>query len=129
VEGSYAFAALDSDRHVITEGLYWPAIPATIVSKARALKQRLAAANEGSAFLSAVRKAQPEIGNAEGTVAIVHTSGGYHGEFQAQALYSVVVRSATGGKAQILRFDDTGAPVRMADEVPSGTDSVKQRYR
>jgi hypothetical protein len=129
VEGSYAFAALDSDRRVITEGVYWPAIPARIVSRARALKRKLASANEPerSTFLSAVRRARPEVENAEGTVTIVHTSAGYHGEFQALALYSVVVRSTTGGKAQILRFDDAGVPVRMVDEVPSGIDSVKQQ--
>jgi hypothetical protein len=53
-----------------------------------------------------------------GTVKIVHTSAGHHGKFEAKAVYSVVVRSANRGKAQIMRFDDMGAPVVMADEVP-----------
>lgn len=125
VEGSYAFAALDSAGHVITEGVYWPAISSSVVHKAQALKQRLALANEKDAFLADVQAKRPDVGNAVGTVKIVHTSAGYHGEFEAKAVYSVVVRSAYRGKAEIVRFDDTGAPVLMADELPSGKDSKK----
>ena len=123
VEGSYAFAALDSAGHVITEGVYWPAISASVVYKAQALKQRLASANEKAAFLADVQAKRPDVGNAVGTVKIVHTSAGYHGEFEANAVYSVVMRSAAGGKGEIVRFDDTGAPVVMADELPSGKES------
>ena len=108
VEGSYAFAALDSAGHVITEGVYWPAISASVVHKARALKQRLASANEKDTFLADVQAKRPDVGNAVGTVKIVHTSSGYHGEFEANAVYSVVARSTSGGKAEIVRFDETG---------------------
>ena len=127
VEGSYAFAALDSDGHVITEGVYWPAISASVVHNAQALKQRLASANEKATFLADVRAKRPDVGKAGGTVKIVHTSAGYHGEFEANAVYSVVVRHAAGGKAEIVRFDDTGAPVLMADELPSGKDPGKRK--
>jgi len=128
VEGSYAYAALDRERRVISEGLYWPAIPAGVVERAQALKKALASPAERTEFLSKVRRAQPEVGEvAEGTVTILHTSSGYHGEFQAQAVYSVVVRSRSGGKALILRFDDAGSPVRLGDSVESGIDSIKQQ--
>lgn len=127
VEGSYAFAALDSDGHVITEGVYWPAISASVVHNAQALKQKLASANEKAAFLGDVQAKRPDLGNEVGTVKIVHTSAGYHGEFEANAVYSVVVRSAAGGKAEIVRFDDTGSPVLMADELPSGKDSKRRK--
>jgi hypothetical protein len=120
VEGSYAFAALDSAGDVITEGVYWPAISRNVVYRAQALEEKLASANAHAAFLAGVRGAQPDIGDAVGTVKIVHTSAGHHGTFEARAVYSVVMPSAGGGKARILRFDDTGARVRMADEVPSG---------
>jgi hypothetical protein len=125
VEGSYAFAALDNAGQVITEGVYWPAIPASVVHKAQALKQRLASANERAAFLAGVRAARPDVGDPVGTVKIVHTSAGHHGKFEAKAVYSVVMRSVEGGKAQIVRFDDTGASTVMADELPSARDSVK----
>jgi hypothetical protein len=37
------------------------------------------------------------------------------------------VKSAIRGKASLVRFDDAGTPVEMADEKPTGTDSVKRR--
>jgi hypothetical protein len=131
VEGSFAFAALDRDRRVISEGVYWPEIPQRVVARAVALKQSIASPKEHAEFLTKARRAQPEIGDSEGSVVILHTSSGYHGEFQAHAVYSVVVRSAFGGKAQILRFDDAGSPLRLVDEVAGGAaggiDSVKER--
>jgi len=127
VEGSFAFAALDSTGKVITEGVYWPAIPASVVRQAQALKHRLDAVDEWQAFLARARAARPEVGEAVGEVKIVHTSAGHHGRFEAKAVYAIVARSAARGKAQIVRFDDTGAPVWMADELESTRDSVKQR--
>jgi hypothetical protein len=129
VEGSYAFAALDSAGKVITEGVYWPAIPASIVFKAQALAERLASPGGQASFFAAVQKAQPDLGDAAtaGEVKIVHTSAGYHGNFQARAVYSTVVPSAVGGKAQIRHFDENGAPMRLDDEVSKGVDSIKRK--
>lgn len=128
VEGSYAYAALDSEKRVISEGVYWPAIPAAVVERAQALKKKLESPEARTEFLDTVRRQQPEGGElSDGTVTILHTSSGYHGEFQAQAVYSVVVRSRTGGKALILRFDDAGSPVRLGDLVESGVDSIKRQ--
>ena len=127
MESSYAFAALDNGGRVITEGVYWPAIPANVVSNARAFAERLAAPRERAAFMAKVGKAAPGAGNTPGSVRIVHTSGAYHGPFQAAAVYSTVVPSRRGGKAQILRFDETGARVRLSDEASTETDSPKQQ--
>jgi hypothetical protein len=128
VEGSYAYAALDRERRVISEGVYWPAIPARVVERAQVLLKALASPAERADFLTKVRRAQPEAAEVpEGTVTILHTSSGYHGEFQAHAVYSVVVRSRSGGKALILRFDDAGSPLRLGDSVESGIDSIKQQ--
>jgi hypothetical protein len=129
VEGSYAFAALDSARNVITEGVYWPAIPAGVVFRAQALAERLASPAGQASFFATVKKAQPDLGDAAATgeVKIVHTAAGYHGNFQARAVYSTVVQSAVGGKAQIRNFDENGAPVRLDDEVSKGIDSMKRK--
>lgn len=127
VEGSVAFAALDSERQVITEAVYWPGIPSDVVQKAREFKQRLASESEKTAFLVRVRAARADVKETQGEVNIVHTSAGYHGAFEAKAVYTVVVRSPNGGKSQIVRFDETGAVVVMADERPTGTDSVKRQ--
>jgi hypothetical protein len=125
VDGSYAFAALDRAGGVITEGVYWPAIPAKVIYKAQTLAERLVSPHHHAAFLEQVRSQQPEVGDAVGTVKIVHTSSGHHGTFEAHAVYEIVTRGA--GKAKILRFDDTGAQVRMVDELRSGIDSIKRR--
>jgi hypothetical protein len=132
VEGSFAFAALDSESRVISEGLYWPAIPSGVIQKATDFRRRLDAEQERTAFLDRVRAALsqaalPEAREIEGELRIVHTSAGHHGAFEARAVYNVIVRSPNGGKPRILRFDETGALVTLADERPSGTDSRKRR--
>src|SRR4029453_7328262 len=88
VEGSFAFAALDSAGDVITEGVYWPAIPADIVRKAQRLKDRLDSVDEWHAFLARVKAVQPEVGEAVGEVKIVNTPAGYHGRLKARPVHS-----------------------------------------
>jgi hypothetical protein len=129
VENSVAFAALGSDGRAITEGVYWPAIPAEVVRQAVALKARLAAPEQARAFLDQVGRARPEAVGAEGEVRIVHTGPGYHGPFEARAVYSAIVRTPGGGKARILRFDDQATLVRLADETVgrARADSPKER--
>jgi hypothetical protein len=124
-KGSDAFAALDNGGRVITEGVYWPAIPASVLSNARAFAAR--APRERAAFTAKVGKAAPGAGNTPGSVEIVHTSGGYQGPFQAAAVYSTVVPSRRGGKAQIPRFDETGGRVRLNEEASTETDPPKQQ--
>jgi hypothetical protein len=128
VEGSFAFAALDSAREVISEGVFWPGIPSDVVEKARALKRQLDSENERGAYLARVRAAYPDVGDVRGEVKIVHTSAGHHGPFETRAVYTVAVavRGRDGGKFRILRFDETGALVVLADERPTGTDSAKR---
>jgi hypothetical protein len=126
IEGSVAFAALDSNHKVINEGVYWPAIPATVVARAQALRRMLADSQAKAGFLAKLRRVRPDIGDAEGSVVIVHTSAFYHGALQVQAVYSVLVRGG-GGKPQIVRFDDSGSQVRMAEETVRGTDTPKHK--
>ena len=116
VESSVAFAALGSDGRAITEGVYWPAIPAQVVRQAVALKARLESADQSRAFLDKVRLARPDAAGAEGEVRIVHTGGGYHGAFEARAVYSTIIRTPGGGKARIVRFDEQANVVQLADE-------------
>jgi len=127
VEGSFAYAALDSARRVISEGVYWPGIPSDVVQRARELQRRLDSSNERAAFLARVRASEADVRETAGEVKIVHTSAGHHGRYEARAVYSVVVRSPNGGKFRILRFDETGAAVVMADEQPTATDSAKRQ--
>jgi hypothetical protein len=127
VEGSFAFAAFDSNRTVISEGVYWPGIPEGIVRRAREFKQRLDSENERGAFLARVRSTEPDLREERGEVRVVHTSAGHHGGFEARPLYTVVRPSPNGGKARVLRFDESGALVIMPDERPTGSDSEKRQ--
>lgn len=129
VEGSFAYAALGADGKAISEGVYWPAISSDVVRRAVALQRLLASPDQAAPFLSRLRSAHPEMGDATGEVRIVHTGPSYHGSFDSRAVYSVVARNANGGKARILRFDDSGQPVTLADERRSGVDSVKAAMR
>ena len=126
VEGSFAFAAFDSNGEVITEGVYWPAIPDSVVDDAVQLKQKLDSPSEKAAFLHGVEAARADAKDALGEVKIVHTSAGHHGQFEAKAVYSTVVKSGFGGKASLVRFDPEAKLVSMADERVTGTDSPKK---
>ncbi|HEX8106643.1 MAG TPA: hypothetical protein VF516_02895 [Kofleriaceae bacterium] len=127
VEGSFAFAALDTSGAAITEGVYWPSIPADVVARAQELSRRLGSPDTRASFFEPVLKAHPEIDKAAGTVKIVHTSAGYPGRFEVQAVYSVIVRNPNRGKAKTLRFDGSGARVVLGDERATGADSPKTR--
>lgn len=127
VEGSFAYAALDTAGQPISEGVYWPAIPAATVAEAQALKAKLGSAAARSAYLAKVTAAQPDVGGEGCEVKIVHTGAGYGGAFDAKAVCSGIARSAAGGKPRIVRFDETGAQTAMADERHSSADSVKQQ--
>lgn len=125
VENSYAFAAFDKSGKIITEGAYWPAIPADVVRQAQALKVKLAGASEKSAFKAAAQAASPsgEVKDA-GEVRIVHTGFDHHGAFEAKAVVTTVARTAFGGKAQIIRLDSALKIVRLADELQLSNSTV-----
>ncbi|MGQ5522496.1 hypothetical protein ACUHMQ_04465 [Chitinimonas sp. PSY-7] len=124
VEGSFAFAALDNQGRSFSEGVYWPAISAQVVKKAVALKRKLSSADALQQFLGKAKTFRSDVADAEaGEVRIVHTSAGHHGAFEARAVYSMIVRNK-GQKAQIVRLDETGTPITMADEVKVATKDV-----
>ncbi|QDQ25197.1 hypothetical protein FNU76_01850 [Chitinimonas arctica] len=118
VEGSFAFAALDNRGQSISEGVYWPAIPAQVVRQAVALKHKLATEDGLRRFLGQAKSLKPDVARGEaGEVKIVHTGAGHHGAFEARAVYSLIVRSNALGKASIVRLDDAGVLLVMGDEL------------
>lgn len=129
VEGSFAFATLDNQGKSFSEGVYWPAIPAHVVRKAAALKRKLSSTDVEQQFRGKAEAIHPNAASSEaGEVRIIHTNAGYHGKFEAEAVYSLVVRNPEGGKAQIVRLDETGTPTIMGDEVKAALeDSAKKK--
>jgi hypothetical protein len=125
VENSYAFAAFDKDGKVITQGSFWPAIPASVVRQALALKAKLAKPSQRSGFLAAAQDASfgGEVKDA-GEVRIVHTGFDHHGQFEAKAVVTTTAKSAFGGKAQVIRLDENQGKVKLADETTASTEAV-----
>lgn len=123
VEGSHAFAAIDTNGDLITESVYWPAIPLDVVQAAAALDARLKSASERATFLAKARAVIP-IDDATGQVKIIHTSWTHHGAFEAHAVYDVL--TANTGKRANIHFNENGERIVMPEERPSGElDSVK----
>jgi hypothetical protein len=127
VEGSLAFAALDKAGDVISEGVYWPALPADVIGRAQALVRLLSSKTTRNAFVDRIRNVVPEAAAGDGEVKIVHTSGSNDGPFDAKAVYVVVYRQATSGPFVRELFDELGAQTQVADEIRAGVDMPKGR--
>ncbi|HKU38832.1 MAG TPA: hypothetical protein VJR89_11815 [Polyangiales bacterium] len=109
VQGSFAFVAFDADRQIITEGIYWPAIPSSVTKQALELENRLKSDVGRSEYMQAIRRNVPALPEAAGTVRIVHTSFADEGPFEAKAVFVIETRSPNGGMYSDLVFDDRGA--------------------
>ena len=83
VADSVAWARLDAGGEVMTEWVYWPAIPGAAIAEARRLKALVAAAPEE--FLAKLPQ-----GLSEGAVVIHHTPGTEQRPFEALATYDVI---------------------------------------
>jgi hypothetical protein len=128
VQGSFAFAALDGMDQVITEGVYWPAIPASVVAAAQNFSQQLGNATNRASFIAKVRRARAEAADVAGQVKIVHTSANSDAPFSAIAAYVVVHKTAQGARSVTDMFDENGTPVTIVDSVaPASPDSQKIR--
>lgn len=128
VESSLAFAAFDHNQSVISEGVYWPAIPAAVVARAQALAKTVSDESARGAYLAQVRSARPEVGDAIGEVKIIHTDASTTVPFEARAVYVVTHRPASGGMFVIDHFDERGQPVKLANSAEAArVDSPKQK--
>lgn len=115
VEGSFAFAAFDDSGAIITEGVYWPAIPADVVTEAVAFARQIASDDGLAAFLEPITRERELHPEHKGELRIVHTTSTYEGGFVAIPLY--VAFGNRGGKVPVWRFDRTGIARKLPDEV------------
>jgi hypothetical protein len=124
VVDSQAWATFDIHDNVLSEGVFWPAIPAEVVAKARALQKLVSDPASHGTLRSAIARGMPDLGGLPGRVVIAHTSPAYTGVTVAAAAYEVITR---GPGAQIKRFDERGAAVRLPDDMESArpADAVK----
>jgi hypothetical protein len=107
VAESTAFAQFDVDDQTTSEGFYWPAIPADVVSAALALDTQLASPTA----LAAYKAKLPANAQGDGAVFIHHTEGSSTAAFQAVATYDV--EPSPLGESTALSFDANGNPVTL----------------
>lgn len=101
VIGSTAYAQFNEHDLSTTEGLYWPTVPASVVTAARALRAQLAE----PAALASYKAKLPANAQGEGQVVIHHPGTSSTQVFTALASYDVIAGRST------LSFDASGAPL------------------
>jgi hypothetical protein len=124
VPDSVAWAQMDNAGKVISEGVYWPAIPAKTLSDARRIRDRLAGSGR-DAFLAHV-----PTGQSPGTIAIRHSSAAdQQSAFEVLASYDVLEErgppalpgalalNSVGPSSSVMRhFDADGIERRLPQE-------------
>jgi hypothetical protein len=125
VPDSVAWAQLDKNGNVISEGVYWPAIPGRALQDARRMKEVLARKSDRTKFLAQLPSQLPP-----GRIAIRHSSPAMQqGDFEAIASYDVVERrtavalgespqaeAASQGVTVVRHFDLEGKEKRLPQE-------------
>jgi hypothetical protein len=102
---SVAYAKINRDDQSTSEGLYWPTVPADVVSAGRALRDRLL----DPAALADYRAKLPAQARGEGSVVIHHSRAtSDSGTFRAAAAWDVIV-----GNSYTSSFDADGAPLDL----------------
>lgn len=132
VPDSVAWAEMNDKGEVVSEGVYWPSIPAKALEDARRLQKLLTRSSDRSQFLSHLPAELPP-----GRVVIRHSSASVQdGTFEAFASYDVVVRKESGNNAAegtasklvssvVKHFDVEGVERRLPQEKPI----VKPEYQ
>ena len=125
VPDSVAWAEMNGDGKVVSEGVYWPAIPAKALADARRIAQVLSSRSERPQFLSRLPGDLPP-----GQIVIRHSSASMQqGPFEAFASYDVVERRESAEAAVsvtpshpalastvVRHFDVDGAERRLPQE-------------
>ncbi|HEY2729516.1 MAG TPA: hypothetical protein VGK52_06210 [Polyangia bacterium] len=107
---SSAYAKFNNQDQSTSEGFYWPAIPADVVTSARAFHDMVA----DPAQLAAYKAKLPADAQGEGGVVLHHTSSSSTTPFAAAATYDVVMSAGLLGLPAVLSFDANDNPVSMA---------------
>ncbi|MEZ4226994.1 MAG: hypothetical protein R3B13_39000 [Polyangiaceae bacterium] len=102
VVDSFAWARINEYEEVVTESVYWPPIPQSVVDNAKAFANSLANSTWAAAFYQRVPP--------HGRLVIRHTPGVWDGSFKAAVAYDVE------WAGQTVHHDITGAKFQMPNE-------------
>lgn len=120
---SFAWARINDRDAVVSEAVYWPAIPQTVIDQARTLKAKLDVPATRKAFVDGLRVADRSSALV-GRVAIRHSSAVFDGAFEARAVYDISVRDEAGA-SYTQHFDASGAEVRLPQELRASVDTPR----
>ena len=109
---SYAWARLNSNGDVVTESVYWPEIPASVVNDAASFA---AVFMDPSATASFYASLPADVEARTGTLYVHHTSGYWTGAFEAVTTFDMVEPSG-----RLRHFTQAGTEYRLAAEDPNG---------
>jgi hypothetical protein len=113
VADSVAWARINANGDVVSETVYWPEIPASVVAEARQLRDSLALPGQAAAF-----RARAAIGDdSDGRVVIRHTAHTWRGKSGAWALYDVNYRIPGERSSYTRHFDKDGIERRLPEEL------------
>lgn len=104
---SLAYARFDNRDQSTSEGFYWPAIPADVVTSARAFYAQLADPTN----LAAYKAKLPADAQGDGAVNLHHTSSSSTSPFASAATYDVEAPADELGLGATLSFDADGNSV------------------
>jgi hypothetical protein len=124
VADSVAWARLTDRSEVLSEGVYWPALPRAAVTEAAEFQRRLNDAQQRQLFLASLPTGLPE-----GEVVIHHSQATTRGEFQVVVTYDVAapvnapVPAGAGANDRpvswvVRHFDIQGREIRLPQEQP-----------
>lgn len=104
VVDSYAWAQMNDLGEVVTESVYWPAIPQSVLVAASAFKKQLADPPASAAYFAKVPS--------NGRLVIHHTPGVWEGTFEATVSYDV----SSFGKTT--HYTAEGSVIALPQELP-----------
>jgi hypothetical protein len=120
VVGSQAWAVFNAKDHVVSEGVFWPAIPASVVAEAKLLAAAVNDPVKHAKLRDDIRASKPDLGDIPGRAIITHTANTYPGTVVATAAYEIITPGLGG---HIEYFDLGGTPLRLPDDAGNKIDS------
>lgn len=120
---SQAWASFNANDEVMSEGVYWPAIPADVIAKASLIRSIIQDPNQHANLRAEIKKRSARVRDEPGRVVITHTHSAYDGAPLSRAAYEVI---PAGPGSLVLHFDELGQPLPALHSVPSQQDSPKQ---
>jgi len=122
VVGSQAWATFNAKDQVVSEGVFWPEIPPSVVGEAQFLAAAVKDPVKHAKLRDDIRASGRDFGNIPGRAIITHTADSYKERVSVVAAYEIITPGLGG---HIEHFDLGGKPLRLPEDAVSDADSPK----